>query len=120
MVDRDSTIFRERLAGRELADIGREHSISGERVRQIVVLEADRVLDQAERDLQEGGATGEWPTLAIPFGPGFDDAVDFARFLATGLRDRGHPVRVIYAPKLDCVALMLTLDGDVGETMEGL
>lgn len=58
LLNRNEKILEDRLAGRKLADIGREHSLTAERVRQICLETAvgrtkDEICDLKDRGMSQ-------------------------------------------------------------------
>jgi len=94
---RDKRVFRSRMAGETLRQIGQEHGLSAPGVRLVFAKEARRQIDDLELALLVGSKTGEWPLFVVPFQSQADwrTALDYFSWAVQQLRDRGVALSVI-------------------------
>src|SRR4051794_11733475 len=89
----NQAVVVERDAGDTLAEIGKRHGITHQRVSAIVA-QATQVVNRMELDLMVARKTGEHCAYLIPHGPDYTLALAFSDSLIRRLRARGVDVEI--------------------------
>jgi hypothetical protein len=104
---RDQQIVLERDAGDTLAEVGRRHGISHQRVS-VVMAKATEFVNQVDLDLMVARKTGEVCAYVIPYSEHYTTAIDFSQWLIWRLRQRGMVVEVETRRAHNGIALLLS------------
>jgi len=108
---RDESILRERVSGDTFREIGERHGISTMRAHTVYGRAARQHLDDLQRRLLANAqsATDDLEVLLIPHhsGPEFDAAIDYLRWVAAELAERGVKLKIHPRPAMNGIAFGL-------------